>query len=135
MFDLFFYVLCWLVMFILVLPIVFAGLLSVALENDDVPVATNPLADLHKQVLAYKDNKEKLKECYKTFTSNFTKCASNSPNFNIWLDIIYNFSINPILMEADEVAKFRDMLEDENPSIAKTIQTKVGTALQHREKK
>ncbi|HIV48749.1 hypothetical protein [uncultured Helicobacter sp.] len=135
MFDLFFYVLCWLVMFILALPIMFAGLLSVALENDNAPVAANPLAELHKEVLAYKDNKEKLKECYTTFTDKFTKCAQNSPDYNLWLEIIYNFSLNPILMETDEVAKFRDMLEDENPSIAKQIQTKVGTALQHREKK
>ena len=135
MFDLVFYIMCWLVMFILALPIVFAGLLSVVLENDNTPVATNPLTELHAEVLAHKDDKQKLQKHYKTFTDKFSKCAPNNPNFDIWLDIIYNFSINPILMEADEVAKFRDMLEDENPSITKQIQTKVGTALQHREKK
>lgn len=135
MFDVVFYVMCWLVMFILTTPIIFAGLLSVALEDRNTPIPTNPLAQLHAAVLAHKDNKEKLKEHYKTFTDKFTKCAQNSPDYNLWLEIIYNFSLNPILMETDEVAKFRDTLEDENPSIAKQIQTKVGTALQHREKK
>lgn len=134
MFDIFFYVMCWLVMFILALPIIFAGLLSVALENDEKPIVKNPLAELRKEVLANKDNKEKLQKNYQTFTNKFSKCAPNDPNFNIWLDIIYNFSINPVLMEADEVAKFRDMLEDENPSITKAIQNKIGSALQRREK-
>ncbi len=134
MFDVFFYVMCWLVMFILALPIVFAGLLSVALENDEKPIAKNPLAELYKEILAHKDDKKKLQENYKTFTKNFSTCTPNNPDFDTWLNIIYNLSINSILMEADEVAKFRDMLEDANPSIAKAIQNKIGSALQHREK-
>ena len=68
MFDLVFYIMCWLVMFILALPIVFAGLLSVVLENDNTPVATNPLTELHAEVLAHKDDKQKLQKHYKTFT-------------------------------------------------------------------
>lgn len=134
MFDIFFYVMCWLVMFILALPIVFAGLLSVALENDEEPIVKNPLMELYKEILAHKDDKEKIQENYQTFTKNFNTCPPNSPNFDTWLNIIYNLSINSVLMEADEVAKFRDMLEDANPSIAKAIQNKIGSALQHREK-
>lgn len=58
MFDIFFYVMCWLVMFILALPIIFAGLLSVALENDEKPIVKNPLMELYKEILAPKVSKD-----------------------------------------------------------------------------
>ncbi len=135
MFDICFYALCWLVMLIFALPIIFAGLLSVALESEP-KVEINPLQELANAVSANKENKEQLKINYDTFRKKFTKAPQlGSVDYQTWLRIIYDFSINPLLMEAEEVAKFRDELEDSNASIKNDIRTKIGTALQKREKK
>lgn len=135
MFNIYFYALCWLAMLIFALPIIFAGLLSVALESEP-KVETNPLQELANAVSANKENKEQLKVNYDTFRKKFSKAPPvGSADYQTWLNIIYDFSINPLLMEAEEVAKFRDELEDSNASMKNDIRTKIGTALQKREKK
>ncbi|RDU55504.1 hypothetical protein CQA49_03310 [Helicobacter sp. MIT 00-7814] len=136
MFNIYFYALCWLAMLIFALPIIFAGLLSVALESEPQKAVENPLQELAKNISANKENKEQLKVNYDTFRKKFSKAPPvGSADYQTWLNIIYDFSINPLLMEAEEVAKFRDELEDSNASIKNDIRTKIGTALQKREKK
>lgn len=132
MFNIYFYALCWLVMLIFALPIIFAGLLSIVSESEP-KVEVDPLQELANAVRANKENKEQLKLNYDTFRKKFTKApALKNENYQTWLNIIYDFSINPLLMEAEEVAKFRDELEDSNTSIKNDIRTKIGTALQKR---
>lgn len=135
MFDLIFYVFCWTVMLSLALPLIFAGILSVAVskQSDEAPQEDNNLGALLALITANKGNKEALTKNYETFKYKFSKCGESDKE--TWLDIIHEFSINPLLMEASEVANFRDKLEDDNPEIKDEIRKKIGEALQKRETK
>ena len=134
MFDLIFYVFCWVVMLSLALPVIFAGILSVALskQNNVSPQAENDLAALLAIISANKGNKEALSKNYETFKYKYAKYEEKHKD--TWLDIIYEFCINSTLMETDEVANFRDKLEDDNPQIKDEIRKKIAQALQTREK-
>ena len=52
----------------------------------------------------------------------------------MWLGLVYEFCVNPLLMEAEAVAKWRDELENDNPNSKNEIRTKIATALQKRDK-
>ncbi len=135
MFDLIFYVFCWVVMLSLALPLIFAGILSVAVskQSDEAPQQGNDLTALLALVTANKENKEAITQNYETFKYKFSKY--NGQDKDTWIEIIHEFCINPILMETNEVASFRDKLEDDNPEIKDEIRKKIGEALQQREKK
>ncbi|MGX2984103.1 hypothetical protein ACWIWK_01305 [Helicobacter sp. 23-1048] len=136
MFDLIFYVFCWVVMLSLALPLIFAGILSVAVskQSDEAPQQQgNDLVALLALVTANKENKEALTQNYETFKYKFNKCDGKDKD--TWIEIIHEFCVNPLLMETNEVANFRDKLEDDNPEIKEEIRKKIGEALQQREKK
>ena len=61
MFNISFYVVCWLVFFLLCLPVIFAGLLAVALENDKVEVKESRLNALSQELNEFANDKAKLK--------------------------------------------------------------------------
>ena len=61
MFNLSFYVICWLLFFLLCLPIIFAGLLAVALDKEKVVVVTNRLREISNELNKYANDKAKLK--------------------------------------------------------------------------
>lgn len=135
MFDLIFYVFCWVIMLSLAIPVIFAGILSVAVskQSDEAPQEDNDLSALLALITANKENKEALTKNYETFKYKFSKYIEKHKD--AWLDIIHEFCVNPLLMEASEVANFRDKLEDDNPEIKDEIRKRIGEALQKRETK
>ncbi|RAX56046.1 hypothetical protein [Helicobacter sp. 10-6591] len=130
MFDTFFYLFCWLMMFMLGLPVIVAGILT----TYNTQTIKNPLQQLTQDVSTYKNNKEKLKIHYDDFCKNFRTCPDTKEDYEMWLGLVYEFCVNPLLMEAEAVAKWRDELENDNPNSKNEIRTKIATALQKRDK-
>ena len=135
MFNISFYVVCWLVFFLLCLPVIFAGLLAVALENDKTEIQESRLSILSKELNEFADDKAKLKLLLDEFLRSFKTYPKNDEEYGLWIDVISAFAVNMNLMEVDEVVNFQDSLESANPESQANIKDAIGRALQKRESK
>ncbi|WP_104742526.1 hypothetical protein [Helicobacter cinaedi] len=135
MFNISFYVVCWLVFFLLCLPVIFAGLLAVALENDKIEIQESRLSILSKELNEFADDKAKLKLLLDEFLRSFKTYPKNDEEYGLWIDVISAFAVNMNLMEVDEVVNFQDSLESANPESQANIKDAIGRALQKRESK
>ena len=135
MFNISFYVVCWLVFFLLCLPVIFAGLLAVALEKDKIEIQESRLSILSKELNEFADDKAKLKLLLDEFLRSFKTYPKNDEEYGLWIDVISAFAVNMNLMEVDEVVNFQDSLESANPESQANIKDAIGRALQKRESK
>ncbi|RDU59380.1 hypothetical protein [Helicobacter marmotae] len=135
MFNLSFYVVYWLLFFLLCLPIIFAGLLSIALDNEKVEQKESDLSAISKEIDENTNNKEKLRALLEKFIKNHKSYPQDGEEHSLWLDIISRFAANMNLMEVDEVVNFQDSLEGANPESKASIREVIGKALQKRESK
>ncbi|TLD97287.1 hypothetical protein LS71_000590 [Helicobacter jaachi] len=135
MFNLSFYVVCWLSFFLLCLPVIFSGLLAVALDNDKQDNQPSRLSTLSSELDEYANNKEKLKALLDEFLKTYKTYPKDGEEYSLWLDIISRFAVNMNLMEVDEVVNFQDTLESANPESKPSIKEAIGKALQKRENK
>jgi len=131
MFNLSFYIICWLGIILLCLPIVFSGLFAVAFEKETV-LENMPLSQISAQLDEKPNN---IKELLKVFLAYHKTCKSDDKNYSLWLDIIARFAINMNLMSVDEVVNFKDILENANPNNKNDIKDAIGKSLQQRENK
>lgn len=135
MFNLSFYIICWLLFFLLCLPVIFSGLLAVALERDPLAAKKSKLDELHKKLGESANDKAKLKLLFNEIIESFKTYSKDGKEYNLWLDLISNFAVNMNLMEVDEVVNFQTTLEDANPESKAQIKEAIGRALQKRETK
>lgn len=135
MFNLDFYIVCWLLFFLLCLPIIFSGLLAVALEKEKVIVKASQLGELHAKLKEFSNDKIKIKLLFDEFMESFKTYARTGKEYDLWLDLISNFAVNMNLMEVDEVVNFQTTLESANPESKAQIKEAIGRALQKRETK
>ncbi|MCH5313177.1 MAG: hypothetical protein J1E28_02080 [Helicobacter sp.] len=135
MFNLSFYVICWLLFFLLCLPIIFAGLFAVALDEEGTGVAVNHLQRISNDLNTFANDKAKLKALLEDFKNSYKSCPKDEEDYNLWLDVISRFATNMNLMEVDEVVDFQDKLESANPDSKASIKEVIGKALQKRESK
>lgn len=135
MFNISFYAFCWLFGFLICLPIIFSGLLAVALEDDTPPPEVSQLSEIAQLLETYTNDKTKLKSLFDRFMELYKTYAKSGKEYNLWLDIISKFAVNMNLMEVDEVVKFQDTLENANPESKASIKEAIGKALQKRENK
>lgn len=135
MFNLSFYVICWLLFFLLCLPIIFSGLFAIALDSEAPKAKESRLHAIAKGLESYANDKTKLKLLLDEFTHTYRTCAKDSEDFSLWLDVIAGFAVNMNLMEVDEVVSFQDSLESANPESKASIKEVIGKALQKRESK
>lgn len=135
MFNLGFYIVCWLLFFLLCLPVIFSGLLAVALEKERVIAKKSQLGELHSRLKEFSNDKVKLKLLFDEFMGSFKTYSNNNKEYNLWLDLISNFAVNMNLMEVDEVVNFQTTLENANPESKAQIKESIGRALQKRETK
>lgn len=135
MFNLSFYLICWLGILLLCLPIIFSGLLAVAFEDESVEIKHIPLSEISAQIERNINNKETLKELKDSFLTHYKSYANDEEDYPLWLDIISRFAVNMNLMSVDEVVNFEDLLESANPDNKSAIKEAIGKALQQRENK
>lgn len=135
MFNISFYVVCWLVFFLLCLPVIFAGLLAVALENDKIEIKESRLNALSQELNEFANDKAKLKPLLDEFLRSFKTYPKNGEEYGLWIELISAFAVNMNLMEVDEVVNFQDSLESANPESKANIKEAIGRALQKRESK
>ncbi len=134
MFNISFYVICWLLFFLLCLPIIFAGLFAVALDTEK-PKVVSTLDNISTQLNEYANDKEKLQVLLEKFMHSHKNCPQDENKSDLWLDIVSRFAVNMHLMPVDEVVNFQDVLESANPDKKANIKEVIGKALQKRENK
>ena len=88
MFNISFYVVCWLVFFLLCLPVIFAGLLAVALENDKVEVKESRLNALSQELNEFANDKAKLKPLLDEFLRSFKTYPKNGEEYGLSLPLL-----------------------------------------------
>lgn len=135
MFNLSFYIVCWLLFFLLCLPIIFAGLLAVAMDTEKVENTQSRLSLISQELSDNANDKTKLKELLEEFMRTYKSYPKDGEEYSLWLDIISRFAVNMNLMEVDEVVNFQDSLEGANPDSKASIKEAIGKALQKRENK
>lgn len=133
MFNLSFYVICWLLFFLLCLPVIFSGLLAVALEKEKVIVEESKLSAIAHKIEEYANDKVRLRTLLNEFMASFKSYPKSGEEFSLWLELISSFAVNMNLMEVDEVVNFQDSLESANPESKAHIKEAIGKALQKRE--
>ena len=87
MFNISFYVVCWLVFFLLCLPVIFAGLLAVALENDKTEIQESRLSILFKELNEFANDKAKLKPLLDEFLRSFKTYPKNGEEYGLWIEL------------------------------------------------
>ncbi len=135
MFNLSFYVICWLCFFLLCLPIIFSGLFAAALEEDKPTIKQSSLKVLSNEIDKWTNDKDKLKALFEKFLQNYKTQPQDASEHSLWLDMISRFAANMNLMEVEEVVSFQDNLEKANPENKANIKEAIGKALQKRENK
>lgn len=136
MFNVSFYVLSWLFMFLVCLPIIFSGLLAVAFEKNETPIIVDDkLSEISALIDANINDKAKLRELLERFKTECKTCEKDAEKRSLWLDVIGRLTSNMNLMEVDEVVGFQDFLEHANPEQKAAIKEIIGKALQKREGK
>lgn len=135
MFNLSFYVICWLSFFLLCLPIIFSGLFAVALDDDKTQVKESRLHAISRGLETYANDKTRLKLLFDEFLQTYKSFSKDSEDFHLWLNVVTAFAVNMNLMEVDEVVNFQDSLESANPGNKESIKEAIGKALQKRESK
>lgn len=133
MFNLSFYVICWLLFFLLCLPIIFAGLLAIAFDEEKTEVVVNHLQRISDDLNTFANDKVRLKILLEDFKRTYKSYPKDGEDYNLWLDVISRFATNMNLMEVDEVVDFQDKLESANPDSKASIKEAIGKALQKRE--
>ncbi|MCX2716285.1 hypothetical protein OQH61_00840 [Helicobacter sp. MIT 21-1697] len=135
MFNLSFYVICWLCFFLLCLPIIFSGLFAIALEEEKVQTNQSALKALAGKFDKCANDKAKLRALLEEFIQRFKTQPEDESEHSLWLEMISKFVTNMNLMEVDEVVSFQDNLESANPEKKGEIKEAIGKALQKRENK
>ena len=135
MFNLSFYVICWLCFFLLCLPIIFSGLFAAALDTEKVEVVVNHLKDISEEINKNVNDKDKLRAVFNDFMSSFKTYPKDGEDYELWVDVISRFAANMNLMEVDEGVNLKDTLENANPDSKVNIREAIGKALQKREGK
>lgn len=134
MFNVSFYVICWLLFFLICLPIIFAGLFATALEDDGTKSSKKSLQSFSDELNAAANDKAALKVLLDEFMKAYKKYPIDGAEHSLWIDIISRFAANMNLMEVDEVVKFQDSLESANTG-DNAIKEAIGKALQKRQNK
>ncbi len=133
MFGLSFYVICWLLFLLLCLPIIFAGLLAIALEIESAVVTESRLKGISREFNKYVNDNTKLRVLLEEFMRSLKNYPKAGDECNLWLDLISRFAANMNLMEVEEVVNFQNSLESANPNEKASIKEAIGKALQKRQ--